>query len=112
MLPIKRTVKNCKQNRGHIYMGRKRIEARIKKEAVETVKSGKLTQSEASRRLGVGRTSIRSWISRIESEGEAGLEKAEQNRVYSVQLKREAVESYLIGGLQLAGNLRDVQNSR
>ena len=82
-------------------MGRKRIEARIKKEAVETVKSGKLTQSEASRRLGVGRTSIRSWISRIESEGEAGLEKAEQNRVYSVQLKREAVESYLIGDYSL-----------
>ena len=67
-------------------MGRKRIEARIKKEAVETVKSGKLTQSEASRRLGVGRTSIRSWISRIESEGEAGL---------------EAVESYLIGDYSL-----------
>ena len=34
-------------------MGRKRIEARIKKEAVEAVKSGKLTQSEASRRLGI-----------------------------------------------------------
>ena len=82
-------------------MGRKRIEARSKKESVETVKSGKLTQSEASRRLGVGRTSIRSWISRIESEGEAGLEKAEQNRVYSVQLKREAVESYLIGDYSL-----------
>ena len=93
-------------------MGRKRIEARIKKEAVETVKSGMLTQSEARRRLGGCRTSIRRWISRIDSEGEAGLEKAEQNRVYSVQLKREAVESYLIGGLQLAGNLRDVQNSR
>ena len=101
MLPIKRTVKNCKQNRGHIYMGRKRIETRIKKEAVEAVKSGKLTQSEASRRLGVGRTSIQSWISRIESEGEAGLEKAEQNRVYSVQLKREAVESYLTGDYSL-----------
>lgn len=51
MLPIKRTVKNCKQNRGQIYMGRKRIEARIKKEAVEAVKSGKLTQSEASQQL-------------------------------------------------------------
>ena len=88
MLPIKRTVKNCKQNRGHIYMGRKRIEARIKKEAVETVKSGKLTQSEASRRLGVGRTSIRSWISRIESEGVAGLEKAANgNREIVVRLK-------------------------
>ena len=82
-------------------MGRKRIEARIKKEAVEAVKSGKLTQSEASRRLGVGRTSIRSWISRIENEGEAGIEKAEQNRVYSVQLKREAVESYLTGDYSL-----------
>lgn len=82
-------------------MGRKRIEARIKKEAVEAVKSGKLTQSEASRRLGVGRTSIQSWISKIESEGEAGLEKAEQNRVYSVQLKREAVESYLTGDYSL-----------
>ena len=32
-------------------MGRKRIEARIKKEAVEAVKSGKLTQSEASQQL-------------------------------------------------------------
>ena len=47
-------------------MGRKRIEARIKKEAVEAVKSGKLTQREASRRLGVGRTSIQSWISSYE----------------------------------------------
>ena len=55
-------------------MGRKRIEARIKKEAVEAVKSGKLTQSEASRRLGVGRTSIRSRISWIESEGEGLFE--------------------------------------
>mgnify|MGYP002560675822 CR=1 FL=1 len=82
-------------------MGRKRIEARIKKEAVEAVKSGKLTQSEASKRLGVGRTSIQSWILKIESEGEAGLEKAEQNRVYSVQLKREAVESYLTGDYSL-----------
>ena len=34
-------------------MGRKRIEARSKKEAVKAVKSGKLTQSEASRRLGI-----------------------------------------------------------
>ena len=64
-------------------MGRKRIEARIKKEAVETVKSGKLTQSEASRRLGVGRTSIRSWISRIESEGEAGLKR--QSKTVCIQ---------------------------
>lgn len=37
----------------------------------------------------------------MESEGEAGLEKAEQNRVYSVQLKREAVESYLTGDYSL-----------
>ena len=59
MLPIKRTVKNCKQNRGQIYMGRKRIEARIKKEAVEAVKSGKLTQSEASQQLNTAVTDAR-----------------------------------------------------
>jgi ASC-1-like (ASCH) protein len=40
-------------------MGRKRIEARIKKEAVEAVKSGKLTQSEASQQLNTAVTAAR-----------------------------------------------------
>ena len=64
-------------------MGRKRIEARIKKEAVEAVKSGKLTQSEASRRLGVGRTSIRSWISRKKTKEKQGLKR--QSKTVCIQ---------------------------
>ena len=51
----------------------------------------------ASREVGVGRETIRRWTARYEAEGAAGFLPREQNRVYSPETKRQAVEDYLAG---------------
>ncbi|MDO4389873.1 MAG: helix-turn-helix domain-containing protein [Eubacteriales bacterium] len=76
---------------------REKISPRIKQKVVTEIESGRLSQSEAARRLCVGKTTIRQWLSKYRSEGNAGLEKEKQNRIYSVQTKQQAVEAYLTG---------------
>ena len=65
---------------------------------------GRISQTEAARRLGIDRTSIRSWIIKYEAEGSLGLTQAEKNRVYSEELKLQAVLEYLGG----EGSLREI----
>ena len=69
----------------------------IKQKVVEEIAKGKISQSEAAKRLGIGKTSIREWLSKYRSEGEIGLECSSQNRIYSIQTKQQAVEAYLTG---------------
>ena len=76
---------------------REKISSTIKQKAVREIESGRLSQSEAARRLGVKGETIRQWLSNYRSEGVAGLERDGHNRVYSVQTKRQAVEAYLSG---------------
>ena len=61
----------------------------------------------ASREVGVGRETIRRWMARYEAEGAAGFLPREQNRVYSPETKRQAVEDYLAG----RGSLLEISNS-
>ena len=65
---------------------------------------GRISQTEAARRLGIDRTSVRKWVAKYEAEGSLGLAAAEKNRVYSEELKRQAVLEYLGGG----GSLREI----
>ena len=60
--------------------------------------SGKLSQGEASRQAGVSKTTIQSWISKYEFQGELGFKAQEHNSHYSVELKQAAVREYLNGG--------------
>lgn len=78
-------------------MGRERISPTIKQKAVAEIESGRLSQSEVAKRLGVGRTTIQGWLSKYRSEGSVSLENNGKNRIYSVQTKREAVDAYLTG---------------
>ena len=78
-------------------MGREKISPTIKQKAVAEIESGRLSQSEAAKRLGVGRTTIRGWLSKYRSEGSVGLENNGKNRIYSVQTKRKAADAYLTG---------------
>ena len=78
-------------------MGRKKLPAAIKEKAVAEIESGRLSQGEAAKRLGVGRGTIREWLSKCRSEGSASLESHSENRIYSVQTKQQAVEAYLTG---------------
>ncbi len=76
---------------------RGKISPAIKQKAVTEIESGRLSQSEAARRLDVSKATIQEWLSRHRSEGNAGLECDSKNRIYSVQIKQQAVEAYLTG---------------
>lgn len=76
---------------------RGKISPTIKQQAVSEIESGRLSQSEAAKRIGVGKTTIRGWLSKHRSEGDSGLENDNKNRIYSVQTKQQAVEAYLTG---------------
>ena len=82
-------------------MGREKVSPAIKQKAVAEIESGRLSQSEAARRLGVDESTIRHWLSKYRSEGSIGLKNNGKNRIYSVQTKREAVETYLTGQYSL-----------
>ena len=76
---------------------RGKISLAIKQKVVTEIESGRLSQSEAARRLGINKETIRSWLSAYRSEGNIGLEIDSKNRIYSVQTKLQAVEAYLTG---------------
>ena len=63
---------------------------------------GRISPSEAARRVEVDESSVRAWVARYEAEGSLGLTTAHNNRVYSEELKRQAVLEYLasVGSLQ------------
>ena len=80
---------------------RGKISPAIKQKTVTEIESGRLSQSEAARRLGVDESTIRHWLSKYRSEGNSGLESDNKNRIYSVQTKQQAVETYLTGQYSL-----------
>ena len=63
---------------------------------------GEISQAQAARETGVGKTTIRRWLARYEAEGKEGFLPYERCRVYSAETKLEAVRAYLNGkGSQL-----------
>ncbi len=83
---------------------RKTITPEEKIQIAQDCIEGRISQTEAARRLGIDRTSIRSWVIKYEAEGSLGLTQAEKNRVYSEELKLQAVLEYLGG----EGSLREI----
>ena len=78
--------------------------AEEKAEAVLACIDGKCSVSSMAKRMGVDNETIRDWIGLYTSEGSIGLQPAEQNRIYSPEMKRQAVEDYLSG----KGSLREI----
>ena len=78
-------------------MQREKVSSVIKQRTVIEIESGRLSQSEAAKRLDVSRTAIRGWVSKYRSEGNSSLESDSKNRIYSVQTKQQAVKAYLTG---------------
>lgn len=66
-------------------------------EACQIYLSGKASYDQIAESLGVGRTSVRRWVRKYESEGADGLAPQESNRVYSPETKLLAVMEYLNG---------------
>ena len=81
-----------------------KISTKEKVRIVEECIEGRIEQAEAGRRIGVDESSIRRWIAKYKSEGIFGLYQTEKNRVYSEELKLQAVTEYLAA----SGSLREI----
>ena len=69
-------------------------EAKVK--LAQACLSGEIGVCEAGRQSGVSPESVRRWIARYESEGAEGFLPQGTNRVYSTELKLNAVRDYLM----------------
>ena len=68
-----------------------------KVELVRKCMHGEISTQEAADMAGVGRTSVKRWIAAYEAEGAEAFLPHRQNRIYSPELKKEAVQCYLSG---------------
>lgn len=64
---------------------------------VQRYLKGEIDQTLASKIARIDRSSFRLWIKRYEAEGSTAFIPAENNRVYDVELKWQAVDDYLSG---------------
>ena len=80
-------------------MAKEKATAEERMEAARACAEGRLSVSEAARRLGVDRTTVRSWVFRYKAQGAEAFRKQEHNNVYSSELKLRAVEDYITGNL-------------
>ena len=62
---------------------------------------GEISQAQAIEIAGIAGASFRLWIKRYEAEGSTAFIPTENNRVYNVELKRQAVKDYLSGSISL-----------
>lgn len=64
---------------------------------VEKILAGEISSTEASKQLGVARSSMRQWICLYKAEGALALDSCNGNRKYSQEMKLAAVKAYLNG---------------
>lgn len=83
---------------------RSKVTPEQKINAVRDYLSGRASFRALAIRCGVHHSSIKNWITIYQSFGEAGLYDTEHNQKYPLELKVEAVESYLRG----EGSLHDI----
>ena len=72
------------------------LSAEEKAKVIEDYINNRISLSEAARRGGVARDTISQWARNYEADGMAAF-MTRKNRVYSPELKRQAVEDYLSG---------------
>ena len=76
---------------------RGKVRPEEKVEIVRRCMAGELGVCAAGRLVGVTEKSVRRWIARYEAEGAETFLPSERNRVYSAELKLQAVREYLSG---------------
>ena len=75
---------------------KQKLSAEEKAKVIEDYINNRISLSEAARRGGVVRDMISQWARNYEADGMAAFMTC-RNRVYSPELKRQAVEDYLSG---------------
>ena len=77
-----------------------------KVQLVERYLRGELSQPQASKIAKIRKSTFQEWIKKYEAEGSLAFVSTKHNRVYSEELKRQAVSDYLAG----EGSLLDICN--
>ncbi|MDP4097390.1 IS3 family transposase [Paenibacillus sp. P96] len=80
-------------------MEQKRFTALEKLNILQEIECGELGLKAVARKYGLSKTSVVKWRSRYQLYGYEGLEVRSRYQKYSVDLKRQAVQDYLEGGL-------------
>lgn len=93
-------IKNC-HHEGSISMPKEKVTAKERIEAAKACIEGRISVSEAARRLGVSPETVHRWVLKYKVQGEEALQKQECNTVYPDELKLQAVKDYLTGKLSL-----------
>ncbi|MEG1062061.1 MAG: transposase, partial [Oscillospiraceae bacterium] len=75
--------------------GKMAVEEKAK--IVHSYLAGTISRAEAARRSGVVASTLDDWARIYRNEGVIGLAAGGKNRVYSPELKKQAVEAYLAG---------------
>jgi transposase len=90
--------KNTVEHEGSIAMSREsKIAIEEKERIIREYVTGKISREEAARRAEVAPASISRWARIYRQEGAWGLRVTKKNRVYSAELKKQAVLEYLSG---------------
>ena len=76
-------------------MPREKVTPEEKAMAAKDCAEGRISQTEAARRLGVDESTVSEWVQRYKANGASAFRIREHNAVYSEELKRKAVEEYL-----------------
>jgi len=85
-------------------MSRKKVTAEERIEAAKACAEGRMSQSEAARRLQVDESTVGGWVARYKVHGALAFQKQEHNTVYLEELKLAAVKEYL----SRAGSLKEI----
>lgn len=76
---------------------KQKISGTEKSHIAELIERNELSITEAAKIYSVAKASVRSWIMRYRSEGASSFDVRSENRIYSAEIKRQAVEAYLSG---------------
>ena len=81
---------------GGIFMSRKKKLTEEKIEIIERCVRGEISVQAGAREIGINKTTMREWINQYENEGIV-MFTYERNKVYSEELKLQAVMEYQAG---------------
>ena len=78
-------------------MSREKVTVEERIETAKACAEGRMSQTEAARRLEMDESTVRGWIARYKAGGVMALKEQEHNTVYSDEIKASAVREYLDG---------------
>ena len=90
--------------KGALLMHKRKITSEQKEEIIKLYLQGIESKTAIAKRFGIDRAMVRNYIIIYEAQGIEGLLERGKNKIYSEQLKYQAIEAYMNG----EGSLREI----